>query len=74
MAQIDLHTSTARMQTAAKDLMAAWQAVAEDWDDEISRKFCAGHLEPLGPPIKLSLDALRHMTQLIDQMQRECEE
>ena len=62
------------MHDAMKDLTVAWQCVAEDWDDEDSRKFCEGHLEPLGPPVKLALDAIEHMAQLIGQMQRECEE
>ena len=74
MSQFDLQTSAGDIQSAMKDLMAAWQSVSDDWNDEVSRKFCERHLEPIGPPAKLALDAIGHMFQQVSQMQRDCDE
>ena len=74
MTKFDLQTGAGDIQSAMKDLMAAWQCVTEDWNDEVSRKYCERHLEPIGPPAKLALDAIGHMAQQVRQMQRECDE
>lgn len=69
----DLDTSAAQLRSAMEDLQIAWQATTDHWQDGVSQKFCEAHLEPIGPALKQSLDAISQMQQLINQMQRECE-
>ncbi|NOZ41530.1 MAG: hypothetical protein GXP24_15075 [Planctomycetes bacterium] len=69
----DFDTSAARMRKATEDLQVAWEQTTEQWHDEVSRKFCEQHLEPIGPAMKLSLDAVGRMQQLMNQIQNECE-
>ena len=73
MATIDLFTGAAHLRDATEELQLAWQQTAEHWDDPVSRKFCQQYLEPIGPSVKMGLDAIGQMDHLIQQMQRECE-
>jgi hypothetical protein len=68
----DLSTSAAHIRDAFDQLQIAWQEASEHWNDEVSRKFCENHLEPLGPVVKLSLDAISRMTQVVSGMHRDC--
>ena len=69
----DLLTSAARMRKATEDLQFAWQQTAELWQDDVSQDFCERYLEPLGPTMKMSLDAILRMRRVMNQIQRECE-
>ena len=73
MRQWDLDTSSAHLRDALEELQIAWQQTSEQWEDAVSRKFCKTHLEPIGPALKRSLDAVGQMQQLVDQIWRECE-
>lgn len=73
MATFDFYTSTAHIRDAMDDLQIAWQDTTDDWNDAVSRKFCEKHLEPIGPAVKMALDALGHISQQVRQMQRDCE-
>lgn len=74
MRQTDLHTDAARLRDALKDLQIAWNDVGEHWNDRVSEKFREDHLDPLGPVLKQSLDAVSRMSQLTDQIRRDCDE
>lgn len=69
----DLDTSAAQLRDALDDLQIAWRETEANWNDSVSHKFCETHLEPIGPALKKSLDAVAQMRQLVDQMSRECE-
>ena len=69
----DLDTSAAHLRDAMDELQAAWQLTSETWQDEVSHAFCENHLEPIGPALKLTLDAVGRMQQMLNKMQRECE-
>jgi hypothetical protein len=73
MATFDLLTGAAHLRDATEELQLAWQQTAEQWNDPVSRKFCQQYLEPIGPSVKMSLDAIGQTGHLIQQMQRECE-
>jgi hypothetical protein len=70
----DLHTSAAHIRDAFDDLKTAWLDVSQHWNDGVSRTFCENHLEPLGPLVKLALDALSNMSGQVNQMYRDCSE
>ncbi len=69
----DLDTSAARLRKATENLQLAWEITNEHWHDEVSQKFCEQHLEPIGPAMKLSLDAVGRMQQMLRQIQNDCE-
>jgi hypothetical protein len=73
MSRWDLYTHAARLRKSTEELQIGWQETQELWDDAVSRSFCERHLEPLGPAVKLSLDAISRMQQLLKQIQQECE-
>ena len=70
----DLDTGAAQLRDAMDELQIAWQQTAETWHDGVSQKFCQTHLEPVGPAMKQTLDAVLRMQQLLNQIQRDCEE
>jgi hypothetical protein len=69
----DLYTSSAHIRDAFQELQTAWQEAATAWNDAVSRSFCENYMEPMGPVLKLSLDAIGRMSQLVDGMHRDCE-
>jgi hypothetical protein len=73
MRQTDLYTSAAHIRDAFDDLQKAWAEASENWNDGVSRSFCENHLEPLGPVVKLALDSIARMSQLVDHMHRDCQ-
>ena len=68
-----MYTSAAHIRDAFEELQAAWNEAAEQWNDGVSRRFCETYLEPLGPTVKLTLDAIARMSQMVDQMHRDCD-
>lgn len=72
MGSSDLYTSSAHIRDAFEDLKAAWLDASQHWNDAVSRGFCENHLEPLGPVVKLALDAVSHMSTHVSQMYRDC--
>ena len=73
MRQWDLDTNAAHMRDALDELQIAWRDTSEHWDDAVSESFCKKHLEPLGPAVKKSFEAVARMQQLLDRAYRECE-
>jgi len=74
MRSADLHTSAAHIHDAIDDLQTAWLDATDLWNDGVSRTFFENHLEPIGPIVKLALDSMGRLAQLVDQMHRDCEE
>jgi hypothetical protein len=73
MNSTNLYTSAAHIRDAFDELQAAWLDAAQHWNDGVSRSFCENHLEPTGPVVKLTLDAIARMSTLVDSMHRDCE-
>lgn len=73
MRQWDLETNAAHLRDAFDELQIAWRNAGEHWDDSVSESFCETHLEPLGPAVKKTLEAVASMQQLLDRVYRDCE-
>jgi hypothetical protein len=73
MRRSDLFTPAGRIRHALEDLEAAWQHSADEWDDPVSHRFAEHQLEPMIPKIKMALDAISRMHQLLTEAQRDCE-
>jgi hypothetical protein len=69
----DLSTAASQIRDAFDELLAVWQETSTQWNDGVSRHFCETHLEPLGPSLKLSLDAMTRMTQIVGGMHNDLE-
>lgn len=73
MKRCDLYTPAGRIRHALEELEAAWRRNSDEWDDAVSRRFAEQRLEPMIPRIKLALDAIGRMHQLLTEAQRDCE-
>lgn len=69
----DLDTSAAQLRDALDELQLAWRQTGDEWQDPVSQKFCETYLDPLGPALKKTLDAVGQMQQLVNLMTRDCE-
>jgi len=69
----DLYTNAARLKKSTEELQVAWHETNELWQDDVSRNFSQRYLEPLGPTVKVAIDATMRMQQLLKQILRECE-
>jgi hypothetical protein len=73
MRHCDLATGAGRIRHALEKLQIAWNEASTDWNDAVSRRFAANHLEPMLPRVKLALDAISRMSLLLDEVERDCE-
>ena len=71
--QWDLETNAAHLRDALDELQIAWRNTSESWNDPVSDNYCKTHLEPLGPAVKKSLEAVARMQQILDCVYRDCE-
>jgi hypothetical protein len=71
--KVDLITPAARIRHALETLEAHWQRSAGEWDDSVSQRFAERELEPMLPKIKVALDAISRMHNLLVEVQRDCE-
>jgi hypothetical protein len=74
MKRCDLTTPAARIRHALENLETVWQHRADEWDDAVSRRFAEHQLEPMIPKVKIALDAIGRMHQLLTEVQRDCDE
>jgi hypothetical protein len=74
MKRCDLSTPANRIRHALDNLEAVWQRATDEWDDPVSQRFAERQLEPMIPKIKIALDAIGRMHQLLTEVQRDCEQ
>jgi len=70
----DLHTGIAKLIQATETLQETWAETKVYWHDDNSRHFEENHLEPIVPQVKLAVDAISRLADVLAQAQRECEE
>ena len=74
MKKCDLSTPAGRIRHALENLETVWQHSADAWDDAVSQRFAERQLEPMIPKIKIALDAIGRMHQMLTEVQRDCEQ
>lgn len=74
MKKCDLATPAARIRHALENLEVTWQNSTDAWSDPVSRRFAEKQLEPMIPKIKIALDAIGRMHQLLTEVQRDCQQ
>ncbi len=70
----DLHTGAAQLTDALVQLESAWGRVRPAWNDETSRHFEAEHLAPISPTIRMTLDAVNRLADVLARAERECQD
>ena len=70
----DLDTGAAQLRKAMEDLQAAWNVTIDQWNDTVSENFRETHLQPIGPALKQSLEAIGNMQVMVNQMQRDLDD
>lgn len=68
----DLTSPAARIKQAAKDLRAAQEEIAAQWDDATSRAFQKEFIDPLEPKLRRALASLAELTELLHRADRAC--
>lgn len=74
MRPCDLDTGAAHLRDALDDLQIAWQETSQQWSDGVSQAFCELYLDPVGRSVKIALDEVSRMQQLMNQIHRDCEQ
>ncbi|MBX3378814.1 MAG: hypothetical protein KF805_01860 [Phycisphaeraceae bacterium] len=64
----------ANITDATKELRFRWERARTEWDDHASRRFEKEVLAPLEPMVVAALKALEHVSELMVQVRRECED
>jgi hypothetical protein len=73
MRKCDLESGSLKIRHALEALQENWQNTTDHWDDAVSRHFQEHHLDPIVPRVKIALDAMGRMQQLVDEIQKDCE-
>ena len=71
MRRADLSNDVTKLYKAHVELLQAWDLTKEHWKDENSQHFEDQHLAPLGPLIKLLLDATNRLNEIFSRAQRD---
>jgi hypothetical protein len=58
---------------AWKDLMSRWFETKSQWNDAMSVGFEKNRLEPMEADLRSAASAMDHMTQLLNQVRRDCQ-
>jgi len=69
---IELRSCAARLREALDQLDVAWSHTTEKWNDAACHRFEQEHLQPIGPQLRATLDAINHIDQILQHADREC--
>lgn len=71
MKHFDLTGGAARMALSLKQLDLKWETVRETWDDATSKGFHKEHIEPLLPDVKMTLEAVGRLAEVLARAARD---
>jgi len=74
MRVVDLYTGAAQLTDSLEQLEIAWDRVQLSWKDEARRHFEAEHLSTISPTIRLTLDAINRLAEVLSRAERECQD
>lgn len=64
--------SASSLETATRDLLAAWARARETWRDQQSRYFEKIHLDPLAGLTAQARDAQEHLETILRKIKHDC--
>ena len=68
----DLHTPAAQLTDALVQLDAAWGQVRLSWNDPARHHFEDEHIAPITPTVRMTLDAINRLAEVLGRAEREC--
>ena len=71
MSRGDLSSGASKLALAFKHLSLKWESARETWDDGTSRAFHKDHIEPLGPRVKETLEAIGRLAEVLSRATRD---
>lgn len=71
MRQSDLSVEATKLYKAHQELMLSWEMTKEFWKDETGESFEENHLAPLGPMVKMLLDATNRLNEIFARCERD---
>jgi len=72
MKVVDMHTGAAQLTDALVQLETAWDRVQLSWNDDARRHFESEHLATISPTIRMTLDAVNRLADVLSKAEREC--
>ena len=69
----NLNHGAAKLIEALENLELAWEESTTKWKDETSHNFEKHHLKPLKPAVKMALDAINRLDEVLARACRDCE-
>jgi hypothetical protein len=72
MRRWDLGSATSKIELSLKALGVACADIAESWSDETNRRFVETYVTPVEPQIKVFLDAIHRLSEVLANAQRAC--
>jgi len=72
MRRWDLGSATSKMELSLKALGVACTEIAESWSDETNRRFVETYVTPVEPQIKVFLDAVQRLAEVLANAERAC--
>ena len=69
---MSLSVGKTKLDSAMRDLMAAWNKAGDHWNDALREDFNAQHLAPLHPRVKAAIDAMDKMSSMTDRAKQAC--
>ena len=70
----DVQPGGARLIDAHDQLQVAWESACGQWNDEARRRFERDQLQSVGPTIRMTLDALTRLADVLARAQQECQD
>lgn len=61
-----------KLQLTYKELCISWEKTSSVWGDTTARSFGERYIESLRPCVKSACDGMEQMSQIIQQVKREC--
>jgi hypothetical protein len=71
MKAFDLSGGAAKLALAMKQLDIKWNAATDSWNDSTAKTFHKDHLEPIMPEVKLTLEAIGRLAEVLSRAARD---
>jgi hypothetical protein len=71
MRRADLSVDATKLYKSHVELLQAWERTKEYWKDDNSQSFEDEHIVPVGPFVKLLLDAANHLNEVFRNAERD---
>ena len=68
----ELTGETAKLELALQTLQSKAADIGEAWNDDAYARFLETYLEPIGPRMKIMIDAIHRLSDVLNTAERQC--